>query len=705
MNEPQIVKIALGRLKPSSTNPRKHFDQAKLEELIESVRRSGIIQPLLARPDWCIGKNTEEIAALNGNTPEAIFFDIVAGERRFRAASELALPDAPVIVQWLGDKEALELQLIENLQREDLSAIEEAEAYRRLMNLGYTVELIHERTGKTRRTIYGKLKLLAAPKSLRNAVEAGTIGARVAEIIGRIPVAEMREAAAKEVLHPPYQSDPLNSREAQQLVNEHYMRSLSGAPFDQKDETLLPVMTDEATGERIGGGACADCPMKTGNSPELFGDVKRPDVCTNTRCFGLKLDRLSARLEEAAKAEGKRFLSEAEGKQIFEYDGDLYFDSPYVKLTEQPDRAEVAPAAAAEKLPSWKKLLGPLEAKPQIILARDPKGRVVELVERKLAIEAVNLAAKEKGETSIFAGARASGGTSGNSALASDQKRMRTIAKQRLAVSLAAMEQLVGAIESKGEVEGCWDALIKVSLGHASHDGCWLICKRLALDPKSKNHHTTLEGVQGAVLEYGLSLPAESKLAFVVELLISQATKFASASYGGGLKSIESFTTFAKLYAIDIDAVEKRVKAEVKESSQAKKKKKPEKGQSDVKAPAKGTVEHQWDRKALSLYGDGAPKFICKRCGATGEQVGMSWPPVLDDEFLEKPCLPNQKKTRRKPTAETRAKISAGRKLGAKIKAGRPQGLSDKARKTLSAMMKRRWAARRRDEAKKGGTK
>ena len=110
-------EVAIELIRPGIFQPRRRFDEAELEALAQSVREKGVLQPLLVRPV------EEEEAA----------FELIAGERRWRAAQRAGLHRVPVLVRALGDAEAMEIALIENLQREDLSALEEAEAYRRLM--------------------------------------------------------------------------------------------------------------------------------------------------------------------------------------------------------------------------------------------------------------------------------------------------------------------------------------------------------------------------------------------------------------------------------------------------------------------------------------------------------------------------------------------------------------------------------------------
>ncbi len=650
MKETKIQYIGLDKIRPSKTNPRKHFDESYIAEQGDH--------------------------AVIGNG-EVKFYEIVAGECRFRGAEKAGIGEVPTIIRLLSDTETLEIQLIENLQRSDLTALEEAEAYLRLIDeMGYTVDLIHEKTGKARATIYGKLKMLRAPKILLAALEKGIIGERFCELVGRIPVPEMRERAAREILKPAFQEDPLNYRKASAHVSENYMRALSGAQFDQNDAGLVPPIEDEETGERIGGGACSDCPMKTGNRPELFGGpsgtgdpsraggIKRPDICANPKCFNRKTDAHFALLQKTAAAEGKKILRAEESAEIFEDDNHLWFDSPYVKLSEKPDPREVR-SDFVGRMPHWKTLLENVEAKPQIVIAKAPRGNIVELVDRNLAIEAVNLAAKQKGERSLFdlSTSRAGSGSAGSSDTSATyqegERKKREAAKLNFKITLAVMTELMGAIDKKGVVKGFWDALIEASITHAGHDGAWLICKRLGLDPRKASPRGVVEreGVEGAVLEYGLSLPdgswplplygtevAATKLGFIVELLLSQRVKFSQNS--GGLKQVAPLKSFLDLYKVDLAEIERRVKAEQRDVASGKKKKN-----------LSGGVEsrHAHNLSLVDGSGSSAPpaqhkfqqladnKYRCKRCAAFAVKHEGKF--VLAKEFRGKPCIGTEERS------------------------------------------------------------
>lgn len=149
-------------LRPSPLQPRRSFDTAELEALAGSIRDKGVLQPLLVRP-----------------SPQgAPGYEIVAGERRWRAAQQAGLHEVPVVVRELGDAETLELALVENVQRADLNPIDEACALRRLGDeFGHTQEALAQLVGKSRSHIANTLRLLALPAPVREMVEAGTLSA------------------------------------------------------------------------------------------------------------------------------------------------------------------------------------------------------------------------------------------------------------------------------------------------------------------------------------------------------------------------------------------------------------------------------------------------------------------------------------------------------------------------------------------------
>src|SRR5437764_5568123 len=155
----EIREIELDLIRPGSQQPRTNFDQAKLDELAQSIRSTGIIQPLLVRPKGGL-------------------FELVAGERRWRAAQLAGLARIPAIVRDIPDERLLEMALVENIQRQELNPIEEAIAYKRLIeSLGLTQEEVADRVGKSRNIVATSMRLLKLPGEIQRELEEGRLSA------------------------------------------------------------------------------------------------------------------------------------------------------------------------------------------------------------------------------------------------------------------------------------------------------------------------------------------------------------------------------------------------------------------------------------------------------------------------------------------------------------------------------------------------
>jgi ParB family transcriptional regulator, chromosome partitioning protein len=155
-------RVPIEAIRPGPFQPRRAFAEAELDGLARSIREKGILQPLLVRP----------LAAA------AAGFELVAGERRWRAAQRIGLHEVPVVVKALGDAEAMEVALVENLQREDLSALEEAAAYRRLIDeFGRTQATLAAAVGKSRSHVANTLRLLSLPEAVRRRLDDGALSA------------------------------------------------------------------------------------------------------------------------------------------------------------------------------------------------------------------------------------------------------------------------------------------------------------------------------------------------------------------------------------------------------------------------------------------------------------------------------------------------------------------------------------------------
>jgi ParB family chromosome partitioning protein len=182
VTDPALLRIPVDRVRPNPFQPRQQFDDTELEELASSIRANGLLQPIVVR-----AKGAE--------------YELVAGERRLRAAQRAGLQEIPAIVRQVGDHEALELALIENLQRSDLNPIEEARAYERLRDeFGLTQEQIAARVGKHRSTIANALRLLRLPQDLQDELAAGRLTAGHARALLSVDSPEEQRRLAREFL-------------------------------------------------------------------------------------------------------------------------------------------------------------------------------------------------------------------------------------------------------------------------------------------------------------------------------------------------------------------------------------------------------------------------------------------------------------------------------------------------------------------------
>lgn len=199
-----VFTIAIEEIVPDKSQPRRRFDDERIDELAASIRAKGVIQPILVRRD---GEQ----------------FRIVAGERRWRASQRAGLKFVPALVKEVTERQAFELALIENIQREDLNAVEEAEAYRRLIDEhGLTQEACAERVGKDRSSIANSLRLLRLPDDIKGALAEGTLNMGHARaLLGLGDEGAMKRAATDVVQR------KLSVRQTEQLVRK---QKTAGSP-------------------------------------------------------------------------------------------------------------------------------------------------------------------------------------------------------------------------------------------------------------------------------------------------------------------------------------------------------------------------------------------------------------------------------------------------------------------------------------------
>ena len=211
------TELAITELQPDRSQPRKQFDEDALAELAASIRQHGVLQPILVRP------------VSDGS------YRIVAGERRWRAARLAGLTAVPVTIRELSDQDAMSVALVENLQREDLKPVEEAEGYRRLMQVtGWTQEQVSKQVGRSRPAVANALRLLSLPKNALSLLREGKITTGHAKAILAIADDALRDEVAKKVAE-----TGMTVREAEKLAQKK-----------PKQDTLhMPRSKDSAASE------------------------------------------------------------------------------------------------------------------------------------------------------------------------------------------------------------------------------------------------------------------------------------------------------------------------------------------------------------------------------------------------------------------------------------------------------------------------
>jgi ParB family transcriptional regulator, chromosome partitioning protein len=217
-----VRTVPIEFLRPSPLQPRRHFAEAELAALADSIRAKGVMQPLLVR------------RAANDDEQ----YEIVAGERRWRAAQLAGCHELPVVVYALSDREALEVALLENVQRQDLTPLEEAEGYRRLIDeFGHTQEELAGSLGKSRSHIANLIRLLGLPATLRTMLETGQLSAGHARALlgARDPAPLARQVTAR----------GLNVRQTEALVRNE-RQALKPARQRQRDADTIALERDLA---------------------------------------------------------------------------------------------------------------------------------------------------------------------------------------------------------------------------------------------------------------------------------------------------------------------------------------------------------------------------------------------------------------------------------------------------------------------------
>lgn len=274
---PAVLLIPIKQIVQSPDNPRKFFDQAKLDQLAESIKEKGVLQPIVVRP----------------NPYKKGAYELVAGERRWRACDLAGVAAIPAMVRELDDKAAVECAVTENDQREDVQPLEQANGYKRLMDLGDDLPTIAFKTGRTEAYVAERVQLLRLIPELQADLAAGHLPVGHAKILAKMESPEDQKAIRDEDLYEWHPDECHDGRTAEaypltqllRTLEDHYRRDLAGVPWKLDDKELVPAA-----------GSCDGCPKRSATRPTLFDALSEADGrknrvkdhCFDRACFDAK---------------------------------------------------------------------------------------------------------------------------------------------------------------------------------------------------------------------------------------------------------------------------------------------------------------------------------------------------------------------------------------------------------------------------------
>jgi ParB/RepB/Spo0J family partition protein len=486
----KVAEIELKKIVVSKTNPRKNFDKAGLKELQDSIKMHGILQPLLVRP-----------AGKNG-------YELVCGERRYRAAKENGLIKVPVRVMDLNDEQALEVQMVENLQRSDIHPLEEAEGYEKLMKSGMDIEDLAVKVGKGKSYVYGRIKLCALVPKCRKMFYEGALTPSTAILIARMPE-DVQIKAAEQIVDG--YDGPMSLNNAREVIQRDFMLNLKDMPFAKNDK-ICP--------ER---GSCTTCPKRTKNDALLFEDIGKDDNCTDAVCFNAKRQAVIDLAVDKAKKTGNVVV---DTEKVFPYGnhvgggysslGDTCYDDPEKR--------------------TYKELLKvSKDFKPCVCV--DNSGKIVEIVkpaELVKSLKASGVIPKEKKEVNPD----------------DEAKVVRELVHQKAV--LAVMNKVKDDVD-----QGFLTLIAEIVIENATPDQHKIVVKRIEPDP--------VKDAKQYLLDLLKTMEASDIPQLVLALLVAP-------SYSGFYVYSEDLTKALAFYKLDIiESLEKTSALELKAKAKAKK--------------------------------------------------------------------------------------------------------------------------------------
>ncbi len=521
----QARMIPLDELLESPTNPRRRGTPEQDQELLESVKQLGVLQPVLARP-------------VNGH------LELVFGHRRLRAAQGAGLVSLPVLVRELSDLEVIEAQLVENMQRADVAPLDEAAAVRRMTELGRSIDEVAAKLGKSRAYVYARLKLLDLAEPARKALEEGTLDASRALLIARLPSPKLQAEATKEITRLDFRGEAMSYREAREAIERRFLLRLAEAPWKLDDAELLPAA-----------GPCTRCPKRSGNQVDLFTDEEPKDLCLEPTCFAKKKSAHGNRLVAEAKASGGKVIAGAEAKKMLDAWGRFStprgFESLDQRCYEDPKRR------------TFRQLLKGIDVERTVVASS--KGEVVELVSEKGLRTLLEEAGHDFKRTDEY-------NPRTNQTRRQDRQRVREIALEQRA--LAQLAERAPQF-TNGLLEG-WRWLARATVEAAWHDSLKQVVARRGLERQlsKAKHGPKYEGLAETLIRSINAATVADAQGLAVEILCARSLhslhRAPDDRYG---RANQAARLACDLADIDLDALREAIKAEDDSAQKAKREK------------------------------------------------------------------------------------------------------------------------------------
>ena len=480
----------------TKNNVRTEFDTPADAELVESIRQNGVLERLLVR-------DNSKWASARTSPGRSAGYDLMAGERRLRAAIKVGLKTVPCEVFDVDDEKAYEIMLIENLQSKDLHELDYAKGLQIMMKrYGYNVAQTAERIQKGETFVREMLSFADLPESAEAAFRKGDISKSHAVLISTIPDEKKRNEFAKCVLEGRRGRDwgkgeePLSVRQAKDLKEREYMKDLGKAPFplDRQIDPDWPY-------------SCLTCTHYNGNTPETR-QGKRPNICLNPTHYAVMVDLWNASQLEALEAKDNEritVLKPGDGKKLFNDNGYL-ITSDYIDLSREVYDYKTS------RNRNWGAVVN--QAHKPIIVTVDREGKIRKLSKRSDA----EAAAKEVGIQQHYSStSRSSPEKSKEQAAARLRQRIKREAAMRAIASTEALRQFWNSLTFSRRQELALKSLAQLAIKDADYDGQKFLAQSLGLELAKRKYGGPVG--KPALQKYAANLKGAGLFAFVVQCL------------------------------------------------------------------------------------------------------------------------------------------------------------------------------------------